>query len=351
MNENDRTNVPPIAHHRGAGQFYPASRANYYGQGRGKRIRVKESVISELPVVIPITGAANLSHSRIMKQTKKAFTLVELLVVIGTIAVLGAMLLPAFASTKGNSQKITCLNNLKQVGLAFRVWEGNHGSRYPMQVAAVSGGANDYLSHNSGTATPNAPCCGYTLVPGIAFIVMSNELSTPKVLFCPSDNIHTANSGYATNFSYQDLLDLPAPAAGAKVAGPQPGEKNAGEGSKISYFVNGDATEANPQDVMTGDDNIGNNGAVTASATANYRFGASASANTCSQANFTTTVGITSTAFNGNPYWSWTANDFHRKAGNLGFADGSCQSVTITGLHFYLNNSTNGGAEAINFMP
>jgi len=288
-----------------------------------------------------------------MKQQKKAFTLIELLVVIAIIAILAAMLLPALAAAKRKAQKINCTNNLKQTSLALRIWEGDNSDKYPMAVSAASGGANEYLSHaNPGNATPTAPQNGYTLVPGMAFMVMSNELSTPKVLFCPSDNIHTVNSGYATNFSYQDLLDLAAPAAGAKVAGPQYGEKNAGEGSKISYFINADATEANPQDIMTGDDNIGNNGAGTSSSVASYRFGANATANTCSVAlNGTTSVGITALAFNGNPWWSWTANDFHQKSGNLSLADGSCQNATISGLHQYLNNSTNGGNEAINLMP
>jgi hypothetical protein len=62
-------------------------------------------------------------------------------------------------------------------------------------------------------------------------------------------------------------------------------------------------------------------------------------------------VGITPTAFAGGTFWSWTGNDFHQKSGNISLADGSCQSATISGLHQYLNNSTNGGAEAINFMP
>jgi hypothetical protein len=219
-----------------------------------------------------------------------------------------------------------------------------------MAVRASSGGANDYLSHSSGASTPTAPTPG-PLCPGMAFMVMSNELSTPKVLYCPSDNVHTMNNGYATNFSYTDLLGIAAPVSPAKPAA-QIGE-TATAASKISYFVNGDATEANPRDLMTGDDNIGNNGATTASSPTNYRFGASASANTASiAANGITSVGISATAFNGSPWWAWTANDFHRKSGNLGMADGSCQFATIAGLHVYLSTSTNSQpAEAINFMP
>src|ERR1022692_2413057 len=89
----------------------------------------------------------------IMKQNqKKAFTLIELLVVIAIIAILAAMLLPALAAAKRKAQKINCVNNLKQVSLAIRIWEGDNGDKYPMPVAATSGGASDYLWHASAGA-------------------------------------------------------------------------------------------------------------------------------------------------------------------------------------------------------
>lgn len=286
-----------------------------------------------------------------MKASQKGFTLVELLVVIATIAVISAMLLPALASTRTNSAKINCLNNLKQIGLAFRTWEGNHAGRYPMAVSTSQGGVADYLSHSSGTSTPTAPTKG-VLAPGMAYMVASNELSSTKILFCPSDNIHP---GSATNFTYQDLLGYSTTPGSFGLSSAQPGEPSGNGSSKISYFVNGDATEANPQDIMAGDDNIGNNGATAANSLANYRFGGSTFSEQCSSAaNGTTSVGITAAAYSGNAgsYWSWTQYDYHQKSGNVGMADGSCQFLTVSGLHYYLGYSTNSAAaEAINFMP
>jgi prepilin-type N-terminal cleavage/methylation domain-containing protein/prepilin-type processing-associated H-X9-DG protein len=283
-----------------------------------------------------------------MKQQKKAFTLIELLVVIAIIAILAAMLLPALAAAKRKAQKINCTNNLKQVGLAFRIWEGDNGDKYSMAVSASTGGAQDWVAHSGSETAVTAPS---SFCPGMAFMVMSNELSTPKVLFCPSDNIHQINNGYATNFSFQDLLGIAVPgtAAGSKPA-VQIGEA-ATYDSKISYFINGDATEANPQDIMTGDDNIGTAGTL-ATGVAATRFGSSAGQNTCAEASAATCQPISPYAFGSSGYWAWTANDFHQKSGNIGMADGSCQSATIAGLHTYLNNSTNSAAyEAINFMP
>jgi prepilin-type N-terminal cleavage/methylation domain-containing protein/prepilin-type processing-associated H-X9-DG protein len=283
-----------------------------------------------------------------MKQQKKAFTLIELLVVIAIIAILAAMLLPALAAAKRKAQKINCTNNLKQVGLAFRIWEGDNGDKYSMAVSAAVGGAQDWVAHSDTAATASTPSA---YCPGMAFMVMSNELSTPKVLYCPSDNIHTLNNGYATNFSYGDLLGIVAPSSAANSKPNAQVGEGATAGSKISYFINGDATEANPQDIMTGDDNIGTAGTLVTGVAA-FRFGSSQGQNTCAAATAATCQPISASAFGPTAYWAWTANDFHQKSGNVGMADGSCQSATISGLHNYLNNSTNSAAyEAINFMP
>src|ERR1035437_4958563 len=127
----------------------------------------------------------------ILKQ-KAAFTLIELLVVIAIIAILAAMLLPALAAAKRKAQRINCVNNLKEVGLAFRVWEGDNGDQYPMAVGTAQGGAREFVAQN-GNAGANG---GFVAT----FLVMSNELSTPRILIGPSDASHTTA---ATNFSPQ----------------------------------------------------------------------------------------------------------------------------------------------------
>ena len=64
-------------------------------------------------------------------MSKTGFTLVEVLCVIAIIAVLAMILFPVFAHAREKARQTTCLNNQKQVALAFTIWAQDHDESSP----------------------------------------------------------------------------------------------------------------------------------------------------------------------------------------------------------------------------
>lgn len=147
------------------------------------------------------------------KRRNHALTLVEVMIVVVVLGILMAMLLPILAAAKRRSPKINCVSNLKQVNLAFRIWEGDHNNQYPMAISVTNGGAMESV------VTGDVLTC---------FRAMSNELSTPMILCCPEDSARTPIRDFGPGLTR----------------------------SNISYFVAVDAEEAYPQRLMSGDDNF-----------------------------------------------------------------------------------------------
>src|ERR1700729_2621602 len=111
-------------------------------------------------------------------QRRRAFTLIELLVVLAVVAILAALLLPGTHSVS-KAPRISCVNNLKQVGLAFRMWSDDGGDKYPTAYSTNQGGTLEYVA--TGDVFRH-------------FQRLSNELATTRILVCPADTRQPAQS-------------------------------------------------------------------------------------------------------------------------------------------------------------
>ncbi len=75
------------------------------------------------------------------------------------------------------AMQITCVNNLKQIGLEFRIWEGDHKDKHSFDVSTNDGGVMELVTVQAGLRQN-----GYLI-----FQCMSNELRSPILLVCPQD--------------------------------------------------------------------------------------------------------------------------------------------------------------------
>src|SRR6187455_2635511 len=98
--------------------------------------------LSKLPVVIECTDRTR----RIFRHEvgcwvgrKHGFTLIELLVVIAIIAILASMLLPALAKAKEAGKRITCVNDLRQLGLSMQLYEDDNEGLKPTRTLGAPG--------------------------------------------------------------------------------------------------------------------------------------------------------------------------------------------------------------------
>ncbi len=198
---------------------------------------------------------------RLSNKRNSGMTLFEVGVVIAVVMLLAIVLLPRLVTPNVHYRMVNCSNNLKQIDLAYRIWEGDNGDVYPMGISVTNGGSMEMVATGNVVQT---------------FLVMSNELSTPKLLYCPEDKAHAETNMFA------GLVN-----------------------SNISYYVGVDVTnDMNPQMIISGDSNFENAGVPVKS-------------------------GLWQFWTNDPVNWSATR---HAGVGYIGLADGSVQEATTSYL-------------------
>jgi len=132
---------------------------------------------------------------RTTSSRRRAFTLVELLVVIGIIALLISMLLPALQKAREQANKVKCLSNMKQIGNAALLYAHDNKGAFPARYFVYATPLKVGLDHTS-TFGPGAGYGNYANANGPALLVAepqgharSTYLKTNDVFFCPTDTV------------------------------------------------------------------------------------------------------------------------------------------------------------------
>lgn len=212
---------------------------------------------------------------------ERAFSLVEVLALVACLALLILVAFPGLSKAKRRSDRISCVSRLKNIGLSFRIFSTDHTNAFPWQLSTNAEGSEEFASDANSAWRQ--------------FSIISNELSTPMILVCPSDK---------QRIVARDFLQFT-------------------NNRFLSYTLGLNAAEDNPESILSSDRNVVLDGLPLSNAIVSFRSNAVI-------------------AFDPR---------IHNEAGNVVLGDGSVQQMTSLQLRDLFNRALTSGRSNVLIFP